>query len=156
MGIIEPFDLSKEERQKFHVLLDRLMEAIEQKVEQPKPRSVLRVLPPLSSEVITQMPEHDCGENIGDGEMSYTGELKAVALDLLATARDMVTALDWLIGNVPSPAWPAEMYDLSARLAAARAAVKRAEARREMTTPSCTRKGYTYDSSIDHQTGPKH
>lgn len=33
MAIIEPFDVSKEERQEFHELLDRLMEAIWQKAE---------------------------------------------------------------------------------------------------------------------------
>lgn len=54
-------------------------------------------------------------------------EVETVALDLLDVARDAVTVLNWLIGNLPPHEWPAQMYDHPARLAAARAAVKRAE-----------------------------
>ena len=94
MGIIEPFDLSKEERQKFHELLDRLTEAI----EQPKLRPALRLLPSSNSGVIIKTPEFE-----GDTMTCDQEDLKAIALDLLAAARDAVIVLNWLIGNVPPP-----------------------------------------------------
>ena len=57
MAIIEPLDLSREERQKFHTLLDKLTEVIGQEAEQPEFRPALRLLPSSRSGVITQTPE---------------------------------------------------------------------------------------------------
>lgn len=44
-GIVVPFDVSKEELQQFYAFLDRLVEAIQQKAEEPQvpPRPVLRL-----------------------------------------------------------------------------------------------------------------
>jgi len=59
MAIIEPFDLSREERQEFHTLLDKLMKVIGQEAEQAKTRPALRLLPPSRSGVTTQTPEKE-------------------------------------------------------------------------------------------------
>ena len=45
-SVVVPFDASKEERQLFYTFLDRLIEAMQQKDEEPQapPRPVLRLV----------------------------------------------------------------------------------------------------------------
>lgn len=128
MAIIEPFDLSTEKRRQFYLLFARLKKAIWQKPKQPRP--MLRLLPPSSSAVSTVTPEHNQGESIEEdarGDLAYVEELQALALELVTAARAAATVLNWLVNNVPSPAWPAEIHDPELRLTAVQAAIERAE-----------------------------
>lgn len=153
MAIIEPFGLSKEERQMFHDLLGEFTEAIWQAAEQPA-GPVLRLLPPSGPEIIMKTPEHHQGENAGEQKarqparpvfrllpasrsevitqtpefrgnvMAYEQEtLRAVTRALLLVAEDAVTALSQLMSDVPSR----ELYDFPAWLASAQAIIKQAE-----------------------------
>jgi len=118
VAIIEPFGLSKEERQKFHELLDRLTEVIAQEGEQPN-KPTLRLLPPSGSEIIMKTPEDHQGENAGEQET-----LRAVTQALLLMTKDAVTALNQLMSDIPSR----EQYDFPVWLASAQAIIEQAEA----------------------------
>jgi hypothetical protein len=59
IAVIEPLDLSAEERQKFRELLGKLTRVIQQRAEEPKPRPMLRLLPYSRSGVDTTTPEHE-------------------------------------------------------------------------------------------------
>lgn len=118
MAIIEPFGLSKEERQMFHDLLNKLTEVIWQEAEQPA-RPVLRLLPASRSEVTTQTPEFEGDRMAREQEM-----LRAVTRALLLVAEDAVTALSLLMSDVPS----SELSDFPTWLASAQAIIRQAEA----------------------------
>jgi len=115
VAIIEPFGLSKEERQKFHELLDRLTEVIAQEGEQPN-KPALRLLPSRRgySGVGPQLPGFEGNEQ---------ETLRAVTRALLLVAKDAATALSQLMSDIPSR----EQHDFPAWLASARAIIEQAE-----------------------------